>query len=190
MLSRLPDDRLAPGCYDYQITFIPVPESEKNILNNTDETAEACLDPVPDPWEKKPDSSLLKDIKDILNTAHGPRSEELRSDHPDDENIPCEPGKDVLGIINDRMIKILLRQDKQTQVTLQIINDLSELKRVLIDKPKDIIIGEYQLCPKCKGEKKIKMSNVQSAPGIASDGLYNCDICDGNGIIKKPMIKI
>ncbi len=48
-------------------------------------------------------------------------------------------------------------------------------------KNKKPIFGEWQLCPKCLGSKKM--------PTISSSSPFTiCDICNGIGIIVKPII--
>ena len=50
--------------------------------------------------------------------------------------------------------------------------------------------GEWQLCPKCQGQKLVWMpSGYPYNPTFVSTGPVPCDICAGAGIIQKPVIE-
>lgn len=58
------------------------------------------------------------------------------------------------------------------------------------DNSKYILMGEYQLCPKCNGQ-----GQVSRPPYLAGDidtwtsnqTGYTCNVCHGDGIIIKPI---
>lgn len=60
-------------------------------------------------------------------------------------------------------------------------------------KKKDYIIGEWQLCPKCYGQKMVSMPpnlNGDVTQWAASATSYVCGICRGEGKIQKPIINL
>jgi hypothetical protein len=80
--------------------------------------------------------------------------------------------------------------DEQYDGIIRALNDLNET--LMQGMP----YGEYQLCPKCRGQK-----HLHTPPWVAGDQywllsggntapeLYTCPVCEGAGVIERPRAK-
>lgn len=62
-----------------------------------------------------------------------------------------------------------------------IASNMSKKKK---EKP---IFGEWQLCPKCNGNKQIWVNAIYPNTTVTY-GYNTCDLCNGLGVIEKPIL--
>ena len=89
------------------------------------------------------------------------------------------------------IMKIFEEESVKPLSTRQEVIDLigKEIQDALLS-PQIAVYGEWQLCPKCSGHKKIQNLDFGKYNTSAAQPLtIDCDICNGAGIIAKPIIK-